>query len=295
MTIIVAQHARRADEAATVEAVLADLERRVTPEASFVVLPENAFAVGDGVRALPSRLRDQALERLAELARTRRAHVLTGSWAEPAAGGGLEQVARLGGGARGGAPAAGGGGARGPGRVHPDGGVGVELRRAVLADGSTGTGDDFPVVDTESGRVGVLLGPDFWLVEPPRIQCLNGAELLLVAGSLDGRNRAAQAAAVWGIATLNTVAVAFASALGARSAGSSAIAMPERFLARAGAEECLLEAGCEVEHIRYLREPDLRFQQTLWFGLWARRPQLYAALTDGPAPGTGADHRERVS
>ncbi|MFD7449594.1 carbon-nitrogen hydrolase family protein [Kitasatospora sp. NPDC059827] len=274
MTIIVAQHARRADEAATVEAVLADLERRVTPEASFVVLPENAFAVGDGVRALPPRLRDQALERLAELARTRRAHVLTGSWAEPAADGGLEQVARL---------------------LDPDGSVRVELRRAVLADGSTGTGDDFPVVDTESGRVGVLLGPDFWLVEPPRIQCLNGAELLLVAGSLDGRNRAAQAAAVWGIATLNTVAVAFASALGARSVGSSAIAMPERFLARAGAEECLLEAGCEVEHIRYLREPDLRFQQTLWFGLWARRPQLYAALTDGPAPGGGADHRERVS
>jgi predicted amidohydrolase len=139
-------------------------------------------------------------------------------------------------------------------------------------------------VETEFGRVGLLLGPDFWLVEPPRIECLAGAELLLVAGSLDGREKAAQRSAVWGIATLNTVAIAFSSALSNRSGGGSAVATPERFVAEAGADECVIEAQWDVERIRYLREPDLRFQQTLWFGLWARRPDLYQALVGARDP-----------
>ena len=258
MTIFVAQHARRAEPEATVAAVLDDLDRRVGDDASFVVLPENAFAVGDPVAALPSRLREQCLDRLTALARDRGAYVLTGSWPEDRPGGGLVQVARL---------------------LGPDGSVRAEVERPVLADGTTGTGDDFPVVETPFGNVGVLLGPDFWLVEPPRVECLAGAELLLVAGSLDGAQQAAQRAAVWGIATLNTVAVAFAASLSERSGGGSAVAMPEGFVAEAGTAEDVVAAPWDVAKIRHLRAPDLRFQQTLWFGLWARRTELYADLT----------------
>ncbi|WP_369179690.1 carbon-nitrogen hydrolase family protein [Streptomyces mutabilis] len=258
MTIFVAQHARRATPEATATAVLDDLDGRVTDEASFVVLPENAFTTGGDVQALPSPLRERCLERLTALARTRGAYVLTGSWAEERPGGALAQVSRL---------------------LDPSGSECARVERPVLADGTTGTGDDFPVVDTPFGKVGVLLGPDFWLVEPPRIECLAGAELLLAAGSLDGGQQASQRAAVWGIATLNTVAVAFAGALSEGCGGGSAVAAPEGFVAEAGADEGVIEAPWDVERIRRLREPDLRFQQTLWFGLWARRTELYTDLT----------------
>ncbi|MDN3244716.1 carbon-nitrogen hydrolase family protein [Streptomyces sp. ZSW22] len=258
MTIFVAQHARRATPEATATAVLDDLDGRVTDEASFVVLPENAFTTGGDVQALPSPLRERCLERLTALARTRGAYVLTGSWAEERPGGTLAQVSRL---------------------LDPSGSECARVERPVLADGTTGTGDDFPVVETPFGKVGVLLGPDFWLVEPPRIECLAGAELLLAAGSLDGGQQASQRAAVWGIATLNTVAVAFAGALSEGCGGGSAVAAPEGFVAEAGADEGVIEAPWDVERIRRLREPDLRFQQTLWFGLWARRMELYTDLT----------------
>ncbi|MFF7871161.1 carbon-nitrogen hydrolase family protein [Streptomyces qaidamensis] len=258
MTIFVAQHARRATPEATADAVLDDLDSRVTGEASFVVLPENAFTTGDTGPALPRPLRERCLDRLRALARTRGTYVLTGSWAEERPGGGLMQVTRL---------------------LDPSGTERARVERPVLPDGTTGTGDDFPVVETPFGQVGLLLGPDFWLVEPPRIECLAGAELLLVAGSLDGTQQAAQRAAVWGIATLNTVAVAFAGSLNGRCGGGSAVAAPEGFLAEAGTDEGVIEAPWDVARIRHLREPDLRFQQTLWFGLWARRTELYTDLT----------------
>jgi predicted amidohydrolase len=256
--IFVAQHARRANPEATAAAVLDDLDSRVSDDASFVVLPENAFTTGDQVRALPQQLRERCLERLTALARTRGAYVLTGSWPEQRPDGELTQVARL---------------------LDPSGSVCAQVERPILSDGTTGTGDDFPVVQTPYGRVGVLLGPDFWLVEPPRIQCLAGAELLLVAGSLDGTQQAAQRAAVWGIATINTVAVAFAGSLSERCGGGSAVAMPEGFAAEAGTREGIIEAPWDAANIQHLREPDLRFQQTLWFGLWARRTELYSDLT----------------
>jgi len=258
VTIFVAQHARRATPEATAAAVLDDLERRVSDDASFVVLPENVFTTGDDVSPLPGHLRERCLDRLTALARTRGAYVLTGSWPEERPDGALMQVARL---------------------LDPNGSVCAQVEREVLPDGTTGTGEDFPVVETPYGRVGVLLGPDFWLVEPPRIQCLAGADLLLVAGSLDGTQQAAQRAAVWGIATINTVAVAFAGALSERCGGGSAVALPEGFAAEAGTDEVILQAPWDVEKIRHLREPDLRFQQTLWFGLWARRTELYTDLT----------------
>ncbi|MFG2792209.1 carbon-nitrogen hydrolase family protein [Streptomyces sp. NPDC048419] len=258
MTIFVAQHARRATPEATAAAVLDDLDSRVSDDATFVVLPENAFTTGDDASPLPEHLRERCLERLTALARTRGTYVLTGSWPEQRPDGALVQVARL---------------------LDPNGSACAQVEREILRDGTTGTGDDFPVVETPHGNVGVLLGTDFWLVEPPRIQCLAGADLLLVAGSLDGTQQAAQRAAVWGIATINTVAVAFAGALSARCGGGSAVALPEGFAAEAGTDEVILQAPWDLAKLRHLREPDLRFQQTLWFGLWARRTELYADLT----------------
>ncbi len=261
MTIVIAQHARREDADSTVKAVLADLNHKVTTEASVVLLPENAFLGWDGSSPSPA-LADHCLERLGALAASRSAYVLTGSWLE-GEGDAANQVARL---------------------LDPTGSVLLELRRSLEPDGSTSTGTDFPLIETSIGRLGVLLGPDFWLVEPPRIQCLQGAELLLVSGSLTGRDQAAQRAAVWGIATLNTVGVALASSLSATSNGGGAVAMPEGFLVEAGAEEGVFSAPLDLDRVRHLREPDLRFQETLWFGLWARRPELYSLITQAADP-----------
>ncbi|MFJ7769632.1 carbon-nitrogen hydrolase family protein [Streptomyces sp. NPDC097107] len=260
--VFVAQYRHRADARATLDALTALLDAGVTPRADFLVLPENTLALPDA-GPLPTALREEALTYLARIARRNDAHVLTGSWAEENPdGSGVEQVAYL---------------------LDPEGGIRLTVRRALDARGRTATGDDFPVVDTEHGRVGVLLGPDFWLVEPPRIQCLAGAELLLVASSTSGGTTDSQHAAVWGVATLDTVGVALAAGLGAPSAGGSGIAVPDGFLAWAGTREAVVSAAWDPDHIRHLRKPDLRFQETLWFGLWARRPELYASLTGGPA------------
>ena len=261
MTIVIAQHARRKDAESTAQAVLADLDDQITTEASFVVLPENVFLGQDGSAPSPA-LAEHCLERLGALARSRGAYVLTGTWPE-GGGSAANQVVRL---------------------LDPTGSVLLESRRSLERDGSTSTGTDFPVVATDVGKVGVLLGPDFWLVEPPRIQCLRGAELLLVAGSLTGRAAAAKRAAVWGIATLNTVGVAFASSLSTTSHGGSAVAMPEGFVTEAGSQEGVFSAPLDLDRVRHLREPDLRFRETLWFGLWARRPELYAPIAHATGP-----------
>lgn len=255
-TVYVAQHRAWPDAKATAEAILTDLERSVTDDASFVVLPENAFS-GSEDPEVPDALRDHVVDRLAALAQQRGTYVLTGSWPERGAEG-REQVAHL---------------------IDDRGEIVTTVRRPVLPDGTTGSGTDFPVVETPHGKVGVLLGSDFWLVEPPRIQCLQGAELLLVSGAVRSSYPERQRAAVWGIATLNTVAIAFAGGLGHGGAGGSCVVMPEDFAVRADLAEGVVGAPWDVELIRHLRQPDLKFQETLWFGLWARRPDLYTDLT----------------
>jgi predicted amidohydrolase len=257
VTIVLAQHRRRADAAQTVEAVLGDLERHVTSDASFVVLPENAFVGADGSSPTIDAAA-QCLERLSALANRHRTFVLTGSWLEPGPTG-LTQTTRL---------------------LDPHGAVQLQVSRELEADGTTSTGADFPVVETEFGRVGILLGPDFWLLEPPRIQCLEGAELLIVAGSLAGRSIDAQRASIWGIATLQVVAVAIASGIGGGSHGGSTVAMPEGALLELADREGIFEAPLDLDRIRHLRQPDLRFQEKFWFGLWGRRPELYSPITE---------------
>ncbi|WP_156860165.1 hypothetical protein [Propionibacterium sp. oral taxon 192] len=154
------------------------------------------------------------------------------------------------------------------------------MEREILSDGSTATGDDFPIVESPLGSLGLVLGPDFWLIEPVRIQCLKGAELLLVSGAITGSRRAAQVAAIWGIATINTVGIAFAGSLGCGALGGSSIAMPEGFVGRLEEEDAVVEGDWSRDTIVRVREPDLQFQQTMWFGLWSRRPSLYRTLTE---------------
>lgn len=254
MTIVLLQNSWRSSREATLDAVISTLSGAIDASTDFVVLPENVLGdPADGV--VSPRLASHAMEHLAGLARRHGSYLLTGSWPEEHAGE-VVSVARL---------------------LQPDGAVLAELRRP-LAGTEAGPGTDFPVVETDRGTVGILLGQDFWTMEVPRIQSLRGAELLLVAGSIGTLNRAARVSAIWGIATLNCTAVAFASTTGGPHTGGSTVAQPDGVVEQAGAEPAAVRASWDADHLRQLREPDLRFKQTLWFGLWARRTELYAPL-----------------
>lgn len=233
--------------------------RTCTPDVDFVVLPEHFL--GDPCRTPPGDTTgDEALETLSRLARKLRVHLVTGSWLEGVEGGRVNVTRLL---DRRGEPCA-------------------TLRRP-YGTGEPTTGDDFPIADTDKGKVGLLCGQDFWAIEATRIQSLRGAELVLVPGTLNARNRESKLAAIWGIATLSCVAVAFASAVGGCAfgpTGGSAIALPNRFVGRAGEEPGSITGEWSDDTMSALRDPDLTFKNTLWFGLWARRPELYGSLIE---------------
>jgi predicted amidohydrolase len=60
-----------------------------------------------------------------------------------------------------------------------------------LAEGEEGMtpGSEYPVFDTDFGRVGLLVCWDNWFPEPPRILRLKGAEIILVPFAGDGAIR----------------------------------------------------------------------------------------------------------
>jgi len=144
-------------------------------------------------------------------------------------------------------------------------------------------GSDFPVVDTDKGKVGMLLGQDFWALETTRIQSLKGAELVLVSGSIHQNNSQSKKDAIWGISTLNCVAIAFANTANSdmgNNAGFSTITRPDQVIVSSDEALDILDAEWDDDAMSNLREADLTFRNTLWFGLWARRKDLYQPLVE---------------
>jgi predicted amidohydrolase len=263
MNVQVLQNEWKATPEATLGAIEKDLGRAAFAGSDFVVLPEHALGK-PGAEPLDRSIRERTLDVLSTFARRQRTYVATGSWLEERDGK-LTNAARV---------------------LDREGTLIATVLRA-QGNGESETGDDFPVFDTDLGKVGLLLGQDFWMLETTRIQSLRGAELILVSGSVNALNREAKLSAIWGIATLSCVAVAFASAvgLGGRHAprGGSTIALPNRVLSQAGDRPTHLAGEWDNGTMRQLREADLTFKNTLWFGLWARRRELYGPLTT-PTP-----------
>ncbi|WP_394392569.1 carbon-nitrogen hydrolase family protein [Shewanella woodyi] len=146
------------------------------------------------------------------------------------------------------------------------------------------TEERYPVIETDMGKVGILLGSDFWNIESSRIQTLQGAELVLVSGNLTTKNLNSKQCSIWGIATLNCIAIAYASTGTSvdtkdESAGGSMIALPSNIQAKAEWNPEVIQAMWDDGLMSKTREADLTFKNTLWFGLWARRKELYAPLS----------------
>ncbi|MCE9669678.1 carbon-nitrogen hydrolase family protein [Myxococcus stipitatus] len=260
MRVQVLQNQWLPDASATLESVERELRQAITRGTDFVVLPQHVL--GDPARTPPDPERARrALEVLTHLAREREVYLATGSWLEHHEGR-VVDVARV---------------------LDRTGRVCATVRRP-HEGGAPVTGTDFPLLDTDKGRVGLLLGHDFWVMEPSRIQSLRGAHLVLVSGALGTRNRESKKAAIWGLATLHCVAVAFASTVG----GGSTLALPQRLVAQADEAPGVLTAEWADDTMALQREADLSFKNTLWFGLWARRPELYAPLATAPTRSTEA-------
>ena len=141
------------------------------------------------------------------------------------------------------------------------------------------SGNYFSVIETEFGRIGILNGNDIWVWESSRILSLKGAEILFVPTQLGHKNAASKIASLWGLATLNCVAIAFASAPSATSKGFATVILPSGVLAQSVEDgSAQLQAEILPGQMAKLRDADLTFANTLWFGLWSRRKQLYGPL-----------------
>ncbi|NHZ92738.1 hypothetical protein F2P45_27575 [Massilia sp. CCM 8733] len=143
----------------------------------------------------------------------------------------------------------------------------------------------FPVIETDVGRIGILNGDDIWVLESTRILSLQGAEVVFVPARLSSRNADSKIASLWGLATLNCVALAFASAAHADALHHASVILPSGVLAASEqVDGAPLLAEIAPGQMGKLRDADLTFANTLWFGLWSRRKQLYWPLLETRTP-----------
>jgi predicted amidohydrolase len=222
-----------------------------SPDADFVVLPARFLGEAETPdAALHARVRDG----LAGLARARRCYIVGGSLL---ADDGTQEVTWL---------------------FDRDGAL--AHARAVPLDRRQAREDDlFPVIETDCGPIGLLNGDDVWVLESSRILSLKGAEVLFVPSRLSRRNVASKIASLWGLATLNCVAIVFAGGPHADGQAHASVILPSGVVAASDvADGAPLVADIAPDRMRTLRDADLTFANTLWFGLWSRRKGLYGPL-----------------
>jgi predicted amidohydrolase len=155
-----------------------------------------------------------------------------------------------------------------------------------FAPGDTGV----RVFATAAGQVAPLICYDQWYPEAARLAALAGAEVLVyptAIGLIDAEveaNITGDWEQMWrnaqvGHAAVNNVYVAAVNRVGREGRitfwGGSFVADPSgAVLRRAGAEETVLFADCDLSRVAALQEA--------WRFLPNRRPQLYGRLTEGP-------------
>ncbi|NJQ04999.1 carbon-nitrogen hydrolase family protein [Streptomyces lonarensis] len=171
-------------------------------------------------------------------------------------------------------------------------------------------GDEAVVLDTPFGRLGICVCSDFWIQEMPRLLALQGAEIIAVPAAALRGNLPATKPCVLATAVFNAAAVLYVGSVGTASgerggrtvtidlAGHSTVATPDGILAELDEEEAALHAEVDLDRLAELRRIDLSFQETAYFGLHGRRPELYTPLTAHAEGVTGlgpvlTDHFER--
>ena len=229
-----------------------------SPAADVILLP--ARFLGDAGVAPAGALRAEVQQGLAHLARERHCYIVGGSLLSEA---GRHELTWL------------------FDRV----GALVHTHSSPLDRGQAHDAALFPVIETDVGRIGILNGDDIWVLESTRILSLKGAEVVFVPARLSSRNADSKIASLWGLATLNCVALAFASAAHADALHHASVILPSGVLAASEqVDGAPLLAEIAPGQMGKLRDADLTFANTLWFGLWSRRKQLYGPLLETRTP-----------
>lgn len=224
----------------------------------FILLPGGFL--DDNASPVSNTLRESVQRGLAELAQKKRCYIVGGSFLE---NNGKRKVTLL---------------------FDRSGSI-IHTQTYPFTADQEASGSFFPVIDTEFGRIGILNGNDIWVWESSRIQSLQGAEILFVPGQLNLQNIDSKISALWGLATLNCVAIAFASAASAATQGFATVILPSGVIAQQyhSNGQTALEAEILPGQMAQLRDADLTFRNTLWFGLWSRRKELYGPLLEQAA------------
>lgn len=152
-------------------------------------------------------------------------------------------------------------------------------------------GDHQLLVDTPFGKLGLCVCSDFWIVEMPRMLALKGAEIIAVPGAALVGNLPITRPCIQANSSYNVCYTLFAgpvgSATGERAGrqvsisvgGHSTVAAPERLIATLDAEEAVLYAQLDLEHLRAIRTVDLSFRRSLYWCLHGRLPDRYGDIT----------------
>jgi predicted amidohydrolase len=147
------------------------------------------------------------------------------------------------------------------------------------------------IVDTPFGKVGICVCSDFWIQEMPRMLALKGAEIIYVSGAsliqdIEITRPCILANSVHNVCyTLYTSIVG--KVIGERAGiptftiefgGHTTVAEPKKILATLNNEEDILYTELDMDYIRKLRQVDITFKNTLYWGLWGRRPELFSDI-----------------
>jgi predicted amidohydrolase len=171
-------------------------------------------------------------------------------------------------------------------------GLGRKMHRYSAEIRAIEAGDEPLLVETPFGRIGVCICSDFWIPEVPRMLALKGAEILCIPGASLATNLEITRPCIQANSTFNVCYTLYASIVGTASgmragrefsiemAGYSTVASPSGLLATLDREESALRVSLDMDHLRTLREVDLRFQRTLYWCLHGRRPELYRSLLE---------------
>ena len=161
--------------------------------------------------------------------------------------------------------------------------------------------EDLFIADTELGKIGICVCSDFWIQEVPRMLALAGAEIIYVSGAslvqdIDITRPCILANSVHNVCyTLYTSVVggvtgqrAGQPAFSIEFGGYTTISSPREIVAALDDEEAVLYGSLDLDWVRQLREVDIRFKNTLYWGLWGRRPELYTPILK-PYVGAGQE------
>lgn len=170
-----------------------------------------------------------------------------------------------------------------------------KVHRYASEIGNIEAGDNFPVFETEIGRIGIALCSDFWIMEVPRILSLKGADIIVVPANSLKQNINVTIEAILGASVLNATPIIYSSSInhisGLRNGrivnidfeGHSCIVTPKGVLSKAGTEETVLIGNLDMEFMHKLKQVDVMQTETISWGITGRRPELYQLLTNNPS------------